>query len=162
MVSDSTAAGLGGYRLSHSLAPLVLDQARTQRPSFPQIVRSVDSHGPISVNCLMKIFPSAHSPSWTRSKGKRSVAATNLRWPLVRLRGCRCSERFIPFSRWGWGTSWLKCRQEFFDPFHRNDGELVAHSGLLIPLETDTPYTWLEDRAMVRSCLQMLLSCHSL
>lgn len=53
-------------------------------------------------------------------------------------------------------------RQDFFDPLHRNDAELVAQSGLLIPLETGTPYIWLDDPAMVRSCLQMLLSCHSL
>ena len=64
-----------------------------------------------------------------------------------------------PVGLWGCPDS---CRRDFFNPFHRNDGKLVAHSGLLTPLETGTPYIWLEDPAMVRSCLQMLLSCHSL
>jgi hypothetical protein len=54
------------------------------------------------------------------------------------------------------------CRQDFFDPLHWNDGEIVARSGLLPPLEIGTPYIWLDDPAMVRSCLQMLLSYHSL
>lgn len=32
------------------------------------------------------------------------------------------------FSRWGCGEILIEgCLQDFFDPFYRNDGELVAH-----------------------------------
>jgi hypothetical protein len=68
-----------------------------------------------------------------------------------------------PISRWSCGDAPIEDRrQDFFDPFHRNDGEFVADSGLLIPLEPDTPYIWLDDPAMVRACLQMLPSCQLL
>jgi len=53
-------------------------------------------------------------------------------------------------------------RQDFLDLLYLNDGELVAHSGLLIPFEIGTPWIWLDDPAMVFSCLQILPSCHSL
>jgi hypothetical protein len=69
----------------------------------------------------------------------------------------------MPFSRWDYGAVLIEGRRRyFFHPFHRNDGEFVSHSGLLTPSETDTPYIWPDDPAMVRSCLQILPSCHSL
>ena len=43
-----------------------------------------------------------------------------------------------------------------------NDGEFVAHSGLLIPLDTVTPYIWPDDPAMVQACLQILPSLQKL
>lgn len=68
-----------------------------------------------------------------------------------------------PVQRWGCGDVLIEgCRQDFFDSLHQNDREFVADTGLLIPLETDTPYIWPDDPAMVRVCLQMLLSFHSL
>lgn len=39
-------------------------------------------------------------------------------------------------SVWPWGYQIDGYRQDFLDLLHRNDRELVAHSSLLIPLDT--------------------------
>ena len=56
MVSDSTDAMLGGTRYHTQFSPLVLDQARTQRPSFTQKVSNIDSDEPNIVKGSMEIL----------------------------------------------------------------------------------------------------------